>query len=74
MAGIELVEDKESKKPYEAGLKMGWKVADKALENEVMLRPLGNVVVLMPPIGIPMEDLKKLMKVTFRSIKEATES
>jgi len=53
---------------------MGWKVADKALENEVMLRPLGNVVVLMPPIGIPMEDLKKLMKVTFQSIKEATES
>jgi len=74
MAGIELVEDKESKKPYEAGLKMGWKVADKALENEVMLRPLGNVVVLMPPIGIPMEDLEKLMKVTFQSIKEATES
>ena len=74
MAGIELVEDKESKKPYEAGLKMGWKVADKAMENEVMLRPLGNVVVLMPPIGIPMEDLKKLMKVTFQSIKEATES
>ncbi len=74
MAGIELVEDKKSKKPYEAGLKMGWKVADKAMENEVMLRPLGNVVVLMPPIGIPMEDLKKLMKVTFRSIKEATES
>ncbi len=74
MAGIELVEDKKSKKPYEAGLKMGWNVADKAMENEVMLRPLGNVVVLMPPIGNPMEDLKKLMKVTFRSIKEATES
>ena len=74
MAGIELVEDKKSKKPYEAKEKIGWKVADRAMENEVMLRPLGDVVVLMPPIGIPMEDLKKLMKVTFRSIKEATES
>jgi len=74
MAGIELVEDKKSKKPYEAKEKIGWKVADRAMENEVMLRPLGNVVVLMPPIGIPMEDLKKLMKVTFQSIKEATES
>lgn len=74
MAGIELVEDKKSKKPYEAKEKIGWKVADRAMENEVLLRPLGNVVVLMPPIGIPMEDLKKLMKVTFQSIKKATES
>lgn len=74
MAGIELVKDKKSKKPYEAVEKMGWEVADKAMENEVLLRPLGNVVVLMPPIGIPMEDLKKLMRVTYQSIKEATES
>lgn len=74
MAGIELVKDKKSKKSYEPGLKMGWKVADKAMEKEVLLRPLGDVVVLMPPLGIPMEDLKKLMKVTFQSIKDATES
>lgn len=74
MAGIELVKDKKSKKPYEPGLKMGWKVADKAMEMEVLLRPLGDVVVLMPPLGIPMQDLKKLMKVTFQSIKDATES
>ncbi len=74
MAGIELVEEKKTKKPYEAKERIGWKVADKAMENEVLLRPLGNVVVLMPPLGIPMEDLKKLMNVTFQSIKEATES
>ncbi len=73
MAGIELVEDKKTKKPYPAKEKIGWQVADRAMENEVLLRPLGNVVVLMPPVGIEMEDLKKLMKVTFQSIKEATE-
>jgi adenosylmethionine-8-amino-7-oxononanoate aminotransferase len=53
---------------------MGWKVAEKAMGNEVLLRPLGNVVVLMPPIGIPIGDLRKLMKVTYEAIKEATES
>jgi adenosylmethionine-8-amino-7-oxononanoate aminotransferase len=74
MAGIELVEDKETKKPYELSKKMGWKVAEKAMGNEVLLRPLGNVVVLMPPIGIPIGDLRKLMKVTYEAIKEATES
>ncbi len=52
---------------------MGWKVADKAMEDEVLIRPLGNVVVLMPPIGISMDDLKKLVNVTYKSIKEVTE-
>jgi adenosylmethionine-8-amino-7-oxononanoate aminotransferase len=73
MVGIELVSDKETKEPFPAKMKMGWKVAERAMENEVLIRPLGNVVVLMPPVGIPMEDLKKLVSVTYDSIKKATE-
>ena len=74
MAGIELVRDKESREPYPAGMRMGWKVAEEAMNNEVLIRPLGDVVVLMPPPGIPMEDLKKLVRATYDSIKRATES
>ena len=74
MVGIELVKDRESGEPFEPGLKMGWQVADKALEDEVLIRPLGDVVVLMPPIGIPLDDPKKLLRVTYQSIKEVTES
>ncbi|MFQ5787277.1 MAG: adenosylmethionine--8-amino-7-oxononanoate transaminase [Thermodesulfobacteriota bacterium] len=74
MAGIELVEDAETKEPFPLEKKMGWKVTEIASQNEVLIRPLGNVVVLMPPIGIPMEDLKKLLKVTYKAVKEATES
>ncbi len=73
MVGIELVQDKETKEPYAPELKMGWRVADEAMEQGVLLRPLGNVVVLMPPLGIPMEDLKKLVRVTYSSIEKATE-
>ncbi len=73
MVGIELVQDKENKTPYKSNLKMGSKVADKALEDEVLLRPLGDVVVLMPPLGIEMDDLKKLVHATYKSIKEVTE-
>jgi len=73
MVGIELVRDKETKEPYPAEMRMGWKVSDLAMEDEVLIRPLGNVVVLMPPIGIPMEDLKKLVSTTFKAIKNATE-
>ncbi|MCA9809457.1 MAG: aminotransferase class III-fold pyridoxal phosphate-dependent enzyme, partial [Candidatus Dadabacteria bacterium] len=73
MAGIELVVDKESKDPYAPETAVGWKVAEHAMEDEVLLRPLGNVVVLMPPLGIPMDDLKKLVRVTYESIRRATE-
>ncbi len=74
MAGIELVLDKETKEPYPARMKMGWRVAEEAMKDEVLIRPLGNVVVLMPPLGIPMEDLKKLVRATYNSIIRATEA
>jgi len=74
MVGIELVKNKDTKEPYRPEDKIGWKVADLAMEDEVLIRPLGNVVVLMPPIGISKKDLKKLLNVTYSSIKKATES
>jgi len=74
MVGIELVKNKDTKEPYRPEDKIGWKVADLAMEDEVLIRPLGNVVVLMPPIGISKMDLKKLLNVTYSSIKKATES
>ncbi len=73
MVGIELVKNKDTKEPYRPEDKIGWKVADLAMEDEVLIRPLGNVVVLMPPIGISKMDLKKLLNVTYSSIKKATE-
>ncbi|MGQ0794413.1 MAG: adenosylmethionine--8-amino-7-oxononanoate transaminase [Deltaproteobacteria bacterium] len=73
MVGIELVEDKETKTPYPAKMKMGWRVAELAMEDEVLIRPLGNVVVLMPPIGISGEDLRKLLRATYKAVKKATE-
>jgi Adenosylmethionine-8-amino-7-oxononanoate aminotransferase len=53
-------------------MKMGWKVAELAMEDEVLIRPLGNVVALMPPIEIEIEDLRKHLRVTHKAIKKAT--
>ena len=41
-------------------------------ERGVILRPLGNVIVLMPPLSISIEELDKLLKVTYWAIKEVT--
>ncbi|MGC2062771.1 MAG: aminotransferase class III-fold pyridoxal phosphate-dependent enzyme, partial [Thermodesulfovibrionales bacterium] len=72
MAGIELVRDKETKEPYAWEENMGWQVALKAREKGVLIRPLGNVVVLMPPLSISQEDLGWLLRVIRESIMEVT--
>ena len=73
MVGIELVSDKKTKEPYEASERVGWQVAEEALSHEVLIRPLGDVIVLMPPVGIEMDDLAKLLRATYLSIKKVTE-
>jgi adenosylmethionine-8-amino-7-oxononanoate aminotransferase len=63
MAGVELVKDKNTKEPYAWEEKMGWKAAYHARENGVFIRPIGNVIVIMPPLSISIENLKQMLKV-----------
>ena len=73
MAGIELVKDKKIKEPYGWEEKMGWRVAYQARENGVFIRPLGNVMVIMPPLSISEQNLNQLLKVIRDSIVKITE-
>jgi adenosylmethionine-8-amino-7-oxononanoate aminotransferase len=73
MVGIELVEDRDSKTPYPAKDRIGHAVVLEARRRGVILRPLGNVVVLMPPLSISRAELKSLLDVTFGSIETATQ-
>jgi adenosylmethionine---8-amino-7-oxononanoate aminotransferase len=72
MVGIELVEDKGTKRPYDPSKKIGARVGFAARKKGVFIRPLGNVVVLMPPLSITMPELKRLCRVTRACIPEAT--
>ncbi|RJQ51039.1 MAG: adenosylmethionine--8-amino-7-oxononanoate transaminase [Nitrospiraceae bacterium] len=70
MVGIELVKDKKTKEPYPLEDKMGWKVCHRAGEKGVLIRPLGNVIVLMPPLSISAGELKSLARITARAVQE----
>ena len=73
MAGVELVRDTATKEPFDPALRIGRRVILAAREEGVILRPLGDVVVLMPPLAIAARDLKRMVEVTGRAIERTVE-
>jgi adenosylmethionine-8-amino-7-oxononanoate aminotransferase len=73
MVGIELVEDKKTKHLYSPEKRIGHRVIMEARKRGVIIRPLGDVVVLMPPLCISKEEINRLCDVVYESIKIITE-
>jgi adenosylmethionine-8-amino-7-oxononanoate transaminase len=61
MAGIELVRDKATAKPFPSTLRMGTRVCKRLLKDGIWLRPLGDVIVILPPPVISDGDLRRLV-------------
>jgi len=68
IAGIELVKDKKIKEPYPLEERIGYKVCMETRKYGLITRPLGNVVVIMPPLSISSAELKKVMSIVYRCI------
>jgi adenosylmethionine-8-amino-7-oxononanoate aminotransferase len=73
MVGIELVADRAARRPYPTAARMGHRTILAARRRGVILRPLGNVLVLMPPLAIADDELGLLIDVAREAIVEATE-
>src|SRR6185436_7613985 len=74
MVGIELLVDRTRRTPYPPAARIGQRVVRAARARGVVLRPLGNVVVLMPPLAISTRELDLLVDVARVAIVEATEA
>jgi adenosylmethionine---8-amino-7-oxononanoate aminotransferase len=72
MVGIELVEDKNQRRSYPRETRIGYRVILEARRRGVMIRPLGDVIILMPPLTIAGEELEMLLDVTRDSIRAVT--
>lgn len=68
MVGIEIVKDKETKENYRPGERIGHRIILESRKRGVILRPLGDVIVLMPPLSSTIEELEILVEVTKESI------
>ena len=69
MAGIELVKDGNTKETFAQKERIGHKVILKARDMGVIIRPLGDVIVIMPPLIIDRQTLDTLLSVVYDSIK-----
>jgi len=68
----EMVQDKPSKTPFPWQERRGLRVFQYGLQHECLLRPLGNVVYLMPPYVITPDEIQHLAKVMTAGIDLAT--
>ncbi|MBI5970894.1 MAG: adenosylmethionine--8-amino-7-oxononanoate transaminase [Deltaproteobacteria bacterium] len=73
VAGVELVEDKKTKKSFPAAMRLGHRVCMEARKHGLIIRPLGDTIVIMPPLSIKETELKKMMRVVYGCIRELTE-
>lgn len=73
MAGIDLKKDSNKNIAYELKERIGKKICDLARKEGVLIRPLGDTIVIMPPISINQKELKKITKSIYKCIKIVTE-
>jgi len=72
MVGIELVADRSTKEPFPEHLQVGAEVAKATRPRGAIVRPLGDVVVLMPPLAMTEAELGRLVAATAEAIDETT--
>jgi lysine--8-amino-7-oxononanoate aminotransferase len=73
MIGIELVRDKRSREPYDWAERIGVRTSLRAKELGMLTRPLGNVVVFIPPLASTEAELGAMSDILAESIIDVTE-
>ncbi|MPN16067.1 L-Lysine--8-amino-7-oxononanoate transaminase [bioreactor metagenome] len=73
ITGIELMKDKQAKTPFAWSDAIGAKVCLHARKYGLFIRPVGDVVVFMPPLSSSSAELEDMLSIIHRAIKEVTE-
>jgi adenosylmethionine-8-amino-7-oxononanoate aminotransferase len=69
IGAVELIRDKATKEPFPWQERIGHRVCLAAREHGVLLRPLGDVIVIMPPLAISVEELGQIARAIELSIR-----
>jgi adenosylmethionine-8-amino-7-oxononanoate transaminase len=72
IAAVELVKDKITKEPYPWEERIGVQVCLEARKHGAFLRPLGHIIVIMPPLIIETDEIDRLLDIIYKSIQVIT--
>ncbi|MBI3292952.1 MAG: adenosylmethionine--8-amino-7-oxononanoate transaminase [Elusimicrobia bacterium] len=72
MVGIELVKDRATCEPYPLAAQVGIRVCAACRPRGLLLRPLGNVIVLLPPFAITAPQLRWMVRIVGTAIQQVT--
>lgn len=70
MVGLELVAERATATPFPADAVTGARVCAAARRHGVLLRPLGDVLVLMPPLSVTLEEIDHLVAAVEHAVRE----
>ncbi len=70
IAGVEIFEDPAKRTPFPVKARMGHRVCMAVRQHGVILRNLGDVIVLMPPLSITLEEIEFLVESLEKAIGE----
>jgi adenosylmethionine-8-amino-7-oxononanoate aminotransferase len=73
MAGVELVEDWRTRKPFDLRQRGGMRVCTAMARRGVLTRSIGNIVVIMPPYCTTARQLSRMIEALSQSIAEQLE-
>ena len=68
--GIDLVRNWRTKEPYHLNEQVGIRVCDKLAKKGILTRPIGNVIVIMPPYCTTKLQIKKIFSNLYNIIDE----
>ncbi len=73
MIAIELVQDRQTRIPYPLESRIGHRVAAAARARGLLIRPLGHVIVLLPPLSASQTELAKMVHIVCQAIAAETQ-
>ncbi|MEC4889161.1 MAG: adenosylmethionine--8-amino-7-oxononanoate transaminase [Nitrospira sp.] len=68
MVGIEMVQNRATRTAYPLAARIGHRVTMEARRRGLILRPIGNVLVLMPPLAVTLKELQRMVSIIRQSI------
>ncbi len=69
MAGIELVSNKATGEPFPFSARMGDRVAVECRRRGLLIRPIGNVLILVPPLAASERELRLMTNILIASCR-----